>query len=473
MLTSIEIDGFKTFKNFRMDFSPFTVIAGTNASGKSNLFDALMLLARLTETDLKTAFGEQQRGDAIELFTQYPDGSYAEEMSFKADLLINQDVRDNWGGETRLKYTRLRYELKVGRRRSMRGINELLVIDESLVHIRSDNDTWVKTFISKKNLSNWRPKVLTGKRSIPYIKTEIKNDTPTIVVPQDGRTGNKREYPVSNIVQTVLSGFNSIDFPHIFAAREEIRSWRLLQLNPESLRKPSPYLTNAVLSSDGGNLAAVLQRIKSDDETLLRDIARKLTNLLPNLIDIDVYNDEANKQFIIRVKSEDGREFSSKVLSEGTLRLLALCVFQFDDDFRGLICYEEPENGIHPFRIRAIVKLLQDLSVNFSEPDTPLRQVIVNTHSPVLVGETFELKEKEDLKEQESVTVWFSQLVSQVIEGSFGKRRIFVTKMLPVVKGNKQLSIKFSENERRLTLLQLTEYLKNADFEQVVDTLKP
>lgn len=45
MLTRIEIDGFKSFTNFSMDFSPLTVIAGLNASGKSNLFDALHLLA--------------------------------------------------------------------------------------------------------------------------------------------------------------------------------------------------------------------------------------------------------------------------------------------------------------------------------------------------------------------------------------------------------------------------------------------
>ena len=68
MITKIKIDGFKTFSNFEMEFAPLTVIAGTNASGKSNLFDALRLLSRIVEMDLKTAFSEQ-RGDASELFT--------------------------------------------------------------------------------------------------------------------------------------------------------------------------------------------------------------------------------------------------------------------------------------------------------------------------------------------------------------------------------------------------------------------
>ena len=35
MITRIEIDVFKSFRKFSMDFTPFTVIAGINASGKS------------------------------------------------------------------------------------------------------------------------------------------------------------------------------------------------------------------------------------------------------------------------------------------------------------------------------------------------------------------------------------------------------------------------------------------------------
>ena len=44
MLTKIEIDGFKTFEDFKINLGPFMVIVGPNASGKSNLFDAIRLL---------------------------------------------------------------------------------------------------------------------------------------------------------------------------------------------------------------------------------------------------------------------------------------------------------------------------------------------------------------------------------------------------------------------------------------------
>ena len=94
MITKIKINGFKSFQNFTITFAPFTIVAGANASGKSNLFDALKLLSHLSEKDLKTAFSGQ-RGDPIELFTQYDDNRHAMEMAFEVEMLLNRNVKDN------------------------------------------------------------------------------------------------------------------------------------------------------------------------------------------------------------------------------------------------------------------------------------------------------------------------------------------------------------------------------------------
>lgn len=55
---------------------------------------------------------------------------------------------------------------------------------------------------------------------------------------------------------------------------------------------------------------------------------------------------------------------------------------------RGVICMEEPENGIHPAKLEAMVELLRDLAVDSHEEpgmSNPFRQVIVATHSPYFV----------------------------------------------------------------------------------------
>ncbi len=225
MITYLKINGFKSFHNFEMEFTPFTVIAGANASGKSNLFDALTLLSRLAESDnLKRAFNEQ-RGEFIELFTQFGDDKFASEMEFVVEMLVNKSINDAWGNEGKLKYTRLRYELSIKRITNSSGIEDLLVSKENLIKLNHQEDKWIN-LISKKTLEFWRPKVITGKRGIPYIQTEIENGLPTILVSQDGTTGNKRRFPLSNATRTVLSSFDTVDFPHVLAAKEEMKSWK-------------------------------------------------------------------------------------------------------------------------------------------------------------------------------------------------------------------------------------------------------
>lgn len=160
-------------------------------------------------------------------------------------------------------------------------------------------------------------------------------------------------------------------------------------------------------------------------------------------------------------------------MSEGTLRLLALCIFLYDRQHRSLLCFEEPENGIHPFRIETMARLLKDLTVDFSDTSTPLRQVIVNTHSPVLVSQLLQWKA------DRSVSVWFSQLVTLItevknrVEPALPKIKMRVTKILPVIKERfSQLTLPYSENERKLTLSAVMHYLKTADADNVIKDIQ-
>ena len=466
MITYIKINGFKSFHNFEMEFTPFTVIAGANASGKSNLFDALTLLSRLAETDnLKRAFSEQ-RGEFIEMFTQYGDDKYADEIHFAVEMLINKKVRDAWGSETELKYTRLRYELTIRRFTNHSGMEDLEVMRESLVKLNHNEDKWVR-IIPKNRLNTWRPKVATGKRGAAYIETTVEENMSTVLVPQDGSQGNRRRFPLNNATRTVLSSFDTIDFPHVLAAKEEMKSWKFLQLNPEDLRQAtSKNRGGDTITPSGKNLAAALYRIKQIDAYSLIEISRKLNAFLPNFTEVDVIDDNENKQYLIKLKDIDKKEFSSRVLSEGTLRILTLCILEFDDKHTGLLCFEEPENGIHPFRMKAMTKLLKDLSIDFNDIDLPLRQVIVNTHSPVLVGNMFEWEN------DPNVSIWYAQMRTNIFSINNERLKMSITKINRVIKSlNNQGIIEFSEQERKLTLATVREYLQTSDFENTIKNI--
>jgi predicted ATPase len=454
MLTYIKINGFKSFHDFEMDFSPFTVIAGTNASGKSNLFDALKLLSRLAESDsLKKAFKEQ-RGEFLELFTQYSEDVCAREISFVVEMLVNKDIKDAWGNIKELKYTRLRYELNIKRFTNTLGIEDLFVSNERLVNLKHDDDTWILQRLPKDRLTGWRP-LVKGRRAIPYMETTEENGIPTVLVPQDGTAGNKRRFPLHNATRTVLSSFDTIDFPHVLAAKEEMRSWKFLELNPEDLRQPTSKNTGEDrLSQSGKNLAAVLYRMKQEDPYILRGISRRLQTFLPNFTDVDVIDDVENKQYLIKLKDKDKKEYSSRVLSEGTLRILTLCILENDNKHTGLLCFEEPENGIHPRRISDIADLLKGLSVDFfNSPDVSLHQIIVNTHSTVLVNCIHQLKLNPN------VSLWYASIVNRTTDIENKRIHLNVTRIIPV-EISRHTSLKFSDQEIKITLAEVNQFLE-------------
>jgi predicted ATPase len=88
------------------------------------------------------------------------------------------------------------------------------------------------------------------------------------------------------------------------------------------------------------------------------------------------------KEYAYEVEMADGLRFSSRVISDGTLRLLALITLLNDPDREGLLCFEEPENGIHEGRIPALVDLIRSSTADFEHD---YFQVVVNTHSPAVM----------------------------------------------------------------------------------------
>ena len=453
MITKIEIDGFKSFVGFQMEFTPLTVIAGTNASGKSNLFDALHLLSNLSQMDLRSAFSSKQlRGAVAELFTKYDDSSSADQMRFVVEMLVPRKIQDNWGGFADVKTPRMRYELIIKKTHNTHGFDELSVAYEELSRIGTDKDEWSKRYL-KKRTDIWKSQK-SGGSGKPYIYTEKERGHPTIKIRQDGGQGG-RSMLANSVNQTVLGSINSVDFPHIYAAQQEISKWDFMQLNPELLREPTRYDANYsdVIGHSGENLAAALHRLNLQDPYIMEKIVLKLSSFLSGYTKLEVKDDRANKQFIFNLKSGDDKSYSSRVLSEGTLRLLVLCVLLYDDKFQGLLCFEEPENGIHPYRLNAMAELLKLLTTDFMDEDNLLRQVIVNTHSPNLLKCLI----NQDYDTEDGVSVWFSRLVSRAFTIDGRRANIKISRLTPLTRS---LQLSFTDAENKMTFADAIEYLE-------------
>jgi hypothetical protein len=123
---------------------------------------------------------------------------------------------------------------------------------------------------------------------------------------------------------------------------------------------------------------------------VLADIAGELAAIIPGVLDVYASRDEADREYKAAIALRDGFLFPASVVSDGTLRVLALLTLLHDPRHRGLVCFEEPENGVHPARLRTLVQQLQSLVTDPSndkgQERSPLSQLLLNSHSPVVLS---------------------------------------------------------------------------------------
>lgn len=428
MLTRLKVSGFKNLADVDVRFGAFTCIAGANGVGKSNLFDAIRFLSDLADHTLIDAAtsvrDEDSRAvevrrnvgmtDITSLFQKYKDEvsgeiRSAEEMHFEAEMVIPKIGVDDYGQQAEASATFLRYTLKLAYRKdeNFSSLGGLEIVHEELIRVKGTNEkgTNPKSELISATSDIWYKSIVYGNKTVPLISTEEDSDRKLIKLHQDGKQGGS---PVSRnaktLPRTVLSSTNAAENQTALLARNEMRSWRLLQLEPTSLRRPDSFTSPTEIGEDGSHLAATLYHLAQTEaykngngananqkaSKIYGQIASKLSELIDDVYSVKVDRDEQRQTLTLQVTDKNKTSYPARALSDGTLRFLALAVIELDPTAQGVICLEEPENGIHPARIPAILKLLEAIATDTTMevgPDNPLRQVIINTHSPAVVGQ--------------------------------------------------------------------------------------
>lgn len=176
--------------------------------------------------------------------------------------------------------------------------------------------------------------------------------------------------------------------------RKEMRSWRQLQLEPSSLRRADDFESAPFIDGNGGHIPATLQRLvsteyKQDPEQLYSELSNRLSELVDGVDRVRLDVDEQHRSLQFMMQDKHGTELPASTLSDGTMRFVALAVMERDPRAEGLMCLEEPENGIHPQRIDSMMRLLYLMATDVlatKDVSGPLRQIVVTTHSPVVAG---------------------------------------------------------------------------------------
>jgi predicted ATPase len=410
LITRIEVNGFKNLIDFAIDFAPLTCIAGPNGVGKSNVFDAIRFLSlladhTLTEAALLVRGSGIEAGEVGDLF--WSDGpNRREEFTIAAEMIVDPNIRDDFGRPAEANSTYLRYEVRIGyEARTTRGsLSRLVLLSESLDYITEGESASKLKF--PHSAREFRRNVVSNKRRTPsgYISARMTEDGQTeILIHADGGSrGQPQTAPAGTAPKTIVATSNTSATPTILAARREMQRWRFLALEPSAMRNPDRFHTDPHVTASGGHIAATLNRIGSeaesrgeDRETVFASIAQRLRELVP-ISGIDVEIDEVRQLLTVEAREITGVRLPAASLSDGTLRFLVLSVLVEDSEAEGVLCIEEPENGIHPAKMSEMVRLLTDLAVDTRKKpglENPFRQVIIASHSPVFV----QLQQHDDL----------------------------------------------------------------------------
>jgi len=381
MIRRIKVQGYKSLKDIDIELKPLTVILGPNAAGKSNLLDALALVSRMaTRKTLKEAF-EEHRGVPLEAFYFGDKGQQGimeqGTASFRIEIEVElcKEVREHTERvikEMRAGLPSDDQSSRIDRRRVLANLLQYSVEVEmttSTGHLRVVDERLEALTSGGEKTTRRRPFIEKG---------------------EDGRRLHLRmegqAHPIYHDIgldHTLLSTpLYPPHYPHITAFREELSRWRFYYLEPNAMRNETPLKEVENIGPFGSDLAGFYNSLKARNEKQFEALNLAIRQLVPAIEKVDV---ERTKEGFVQLQVwEQGVPFSSRVISEGTLRVLALVAITNSLSPATVIGCEEPENGVHPRRMRLIAELLKDTA---SRGET---QIIVNTHSPILPEYFFE-----------------------------------------------------------------------------------
>ena len=399
MLTRLKVDGFKNLVDVDLRFGPYTCIAGANGSGKSNVFDVIAFLSALADSSFAEAIrgvrAVADEGSRLADLLHRSAAGTRDTLRFECEVLIPRTGVDEFGQSLRASGTSLRYvlELKARSGEPASG-NPLELVGEELWRLSGCAAGESLSFASDPD--PWLSSVL-----LPDV-----SDLPLIDCPKPGvisvhpdadpsdRGSVADAIAVGSSSRTVLSTITAKDNATAYLVRHEMRSWRRLALEVNAMRRPDSFDDPVQLGSDGSHMASTLNALVSSTDAgapgggdVLGQLSGRIMDVTGELRTVEVDVDRARESLRIVGKDKHGIAHDARSMSEGTLRFLALALLEFDSS-SGLVCLEEPENGLHPSRIESAAWLLQGIALDtgFQDgEDNPLRQVIVSTHSPGIV----------------------------------------------------------------------------------------
>jgi predicted ATPase len=353
MVDQIHIRNYKSLRDVTLALRAFNVLIGPNNAGKSNVFDCLRLLSELTRYqqgepvhsrggfssivwngDIKSSIGIEISGH--EPSFPDPDG---DRYRFKYDVHIA-------GGPTHFQFTSERFWAQ-----DASPAGAVLSPSEEGLFLAGPSGRVLLEY--------------------PVEGNAVRSTDPSGKVNFTGSSSGFRS--------PYLASFSDpARFPLLGDFALQVKDWAFYNFVPSLMERPLQVRKDLRLQEHGENFGAVLHSHHAEFGSNFREVEEWLRRAMPEISSLLTGLTEGGQTLAQIEESGLKVRIPSWSMSDGTIRFLAHLLVVFGASPPPLVCFEEPENFIHPHSLELLALVLKKASAR--------SQILLSTHSPYLLN---------------------------------------------------------------------------------------
>ncbi|NET00528.1 MAG: AAA family ATPase [Sphaerospermopsis sp. SIO1G1] len=352
MLTEFTLSNFKSYQTSRLPLGYLTVLIGANAAGKSNAIEALRFLSWLAQG---------QKLSSIQYAVNSSPGVVRGRIN---DLFHQEESNFTLGCKLDLpEWNELNITLNL-------RDGELHIIGEQII----DQSNSVPLYNLEQPSQGMNTDAVVNYNNFTKGKNKPKitcNDQMAIFVQLDSPARFDAKYQIS---QTKI--------PEIVGEYQRVLN-NILFLDPVPARmREYSFKSEKKLQEDGTNLSSVLYHLwhgKPENQQIILSFIQSLPEQAIDGLDFLIGPRDEIMVKLRETFGEQHRFCEAALLSDGTLRVLAIAAVMLSAKEGSLVVIEEIDNGVHPNRAQHLLSSIRDIAEN-----RKLR-VLLSTHNPALM----------------------------------------------------------------------------------------
>jgi predicted ATPase len=378
MLTEFTLANFKSYRNSRLPLGSLTLLIGANAAGKSNALEGLRFLSWLAQGQKLSSIQYDVNSADRAMRGRVKDLCYREESTFRLGCRLNSK-----------EWNQLDITIRV-HNGEMKITDEHIINSDSAIQLyetvpmspldlaisKLPNSVWVCCYSS---LSNDAPRergdgylMVCDNQKAVFAQLDVPKVDKDSQFNQDNQSSQDNQF---NEIQQRITGT-------VQEYQSILQSIMFFDPVPAQMRDYSQKYDYQRLLEDGSNLSSVLFHLWDNQPDQQQEILKFIQSLPEQAIDGLDFLVGPRDEVMVRLSETFGntqRFCEAALLSDGTLRVLAIAAAMFSATEGSLIVIEEIDNGVHPSRAKHLLSSIRDIAERRN------LRVLISTHNPALM----------------------------------------------------------------------------------------